>query len=180
MNLCYKMFYRVLSWLSGCEIPRDAGDFRLVRRRVVDCINEMPEQQRFLRGMFGWTGFKQVPFLYDRKAREAGTPAYTWGKLFALAADGIMSFSIKPLRLATALAGFLAVAGLLVTVWLVLGYTYFDNPPQGWTSLMVVVLLVSALQLVVLGVIGEYIGRIFVEQKRRPHYIVATSTDEAV
>jgi glycosyltransferase involved in cell wall biosynthesis len=176
LNFCYKNFYRLLGWLSGTEIPPDTGDFRLVTRRVVDCVNQMPEQQRFLRGMFSWTGFKQVPFLYDRKAREAGEASYTWKKLFALAADGIMSFSIKPLRLATALAGLLAGLGLLVTVWLVFGHAYFDQPPQGWTSLMVVLLFVSALQMLVLGVIGEYIGRIFIEQKRRPIYLVAEET----
>jgi dolichol-phosphate mannosyltransferase len=177
LNVCYKSFYRILGWLSGTEIPPDTGDFRLVSRRVVDAVNGMPEQHRFLRGMFSWTGFKQVALPYDRKSRAAGTPAYTWGKLFGLAADGIMSFSVKPLRLATALAGLLAASGLAVTAWLVLAYTYFDNPPQGWTSLMVVFLFVSALQLLVLGVIGEYIGRIFVEQKARPVYIVSERTE---
>jgi len=176
LNACYKSFYKLLGWLSGTEIPPDTGDFRLVSRRVVDCINAMPEQQRFLRGMFSWTGFRQVALPYDRKARAAGAPAYTWHKLFALAADGIMSFSIKPLRLATALAGVLAGIGLLVTVWLVFGHAYFDQPPQGWTSLMVVLLFVSALQMLVLGVIGEYIGRIFIEQKQRPIYLVAEET----
>jgi len=176
LNICYKTFYRILTWLSGTEIPPDTGDFRLVSRRVIGVVNAMPEQHRFLRGMFSWTGFKQVAFSYDRGARAAGTPSYTWRKLFALAADGIMSFSVKPLRLATALAGVLAASGLAVTVWLVLGYTYFDNPPQGWTSLMVVVLFVGALQLLVLGVIGEYIGRIFVEQKARPVFIVSDRT----
>jgi dolichol-phosphate mannosyltransferase len=176
LNACYKSFYKLLGWLSGTEIPPDTGDFRLVSRRVVDCVNAMPEQQRFLRGMFSWTGFRQVALPYDRKARAAGAPAYTWRKLFALAADGIMSFSIKPLRLATALAGVLAGIGLLVTVWLVFGHAYFDRPPQGWTSLMVVLLFVSALQMLVLGVIGEYIGRIFIEQKQRPIYLVAEET----
>lgn len=176
LNACYKAFYKILGWLSGTEIPPDTGDFRLVSRRVVDCVNAMPEQERFLRGMFSWTGFKQVAFRYDRKARAAGAPAYTWKKLFALAADGIMSFSIKPLRLATALAGLLAGIGLLVTVWLVFGHAYFDTPPQGWTSLMVVLLFVSALQMLVLGVIGEYIGRIFIGQKQRPIYLVAEDT----
>jgi dolichol-phosphate mannosyltransferase len=176
LNACYKAFYKILGWLSGTEIPPDTGDFRLVSRQVVDCVNAMPEQERFLRGMFSWTGFKQVAFRYDRKARAAGAPAYTWKKLFALAADGIMSFSIKPLRLATALAGLLAGIGLLVTVWLVFGHAYFDTPPQGWTSLMVVLLFVSALQMLVLGVIGEYIGRIFIGQKQRPIYLVAEET----
>lgn len=176
LNFCYKAFYRLLGWLSGTEIPPDTGDFRLVSRRVVNVVNCMPEQNRFLRGMFSWTGFKQVPLRYDRKPRAAGTPAYTWRKLFGLAADGIMSFSVKPLRLASALAGFLAASGLVVTMWLVLGYAYFDNPPQGWTSLMVVFLFVSALQLLVLGVIGEYIGRIFVEQKSRPVFIITERT----
>jgi glycosyltransferase involved in cell wall biosynthesis len=172
LAFCYRQFYRTLQWLAGCEIPPDTGDFRLVSRRAVDCINGMPEQQRFLRGMFSWTGLKQVAFRYDRKARAAGQPAYTWRKLFALAADGIMSFSIKPLRLAAALAALLALAGLVVTAWLTFGYAYLDQPPQGWTSLMVVMLFVSALQLLVLGVIGEYVGRIFMAQKGRPTFVI--------
>jgi hypothetical protein len=166
---------RIAELLTEAGVP--PGVFQIVHG-AVDVVNAMPEQHRFLRGMFSWTGFKQVPILYDRKARAAGTPAYTWRKLFALAADGILSFSVRPLRLATALAGLLAASGLLVTVWLVLGYTYFDHPPQGWTSLMVVFLFVSALQLLVLGVIGEYIGRIFVEQKARPVFIVSERTGE--
>lgn len=173
LGVCYRLFYRILGWLAGCEIPPDTGDFRLVSRRVADCVNQMPEQQRFLRGMFSWTGFRQVALRYDRKARAAGQPAYTWKKLFALAADGIMSFSIKPLRLASALAAVLALAGLAVMSWLVFGYAYLNHPPQGWTSLMVVMLFISALQLLVLGVIGEYVGRIFVAQKGRPSFIVA-------
>lgn len=177
MGKCYKNFYRLLGWLSGVEIPPDTGDFRLVTRRALECVNAMPEGQRFLRGMFSWTGLRQVPFLYDRKPRAAGTPAYTWSKLFGLAVDGIMSFSIKPLRFATLLAGVLALLGLLVTLWLVFGHAFFDQPPQGWTSLMVVILFVGALQLLVLGVIGEYIGRIFVEQKRRPMFVVAGETE---
>ena len=179
LQRCYKFFYRLLGWLSGCEIPPDTGDFRLVTRRVVECVNAMPEQQRFLRGMFSWTGFRQVAFRYDRKARAAGEPAYTWKKLFGLAVDGIMSFSILPLRLASVLSGLLAVAGLVWMLWLVFLHAYFDKPPQGWTSLMVVLLFVSALHLLVLGVIGEYIGRIFIEQKKRPVFLVAEETPRA-
>lgn len=176
LAFCYGLFYRALGWLAGCKIPPHTGDFRLVSRRAVDCINKMPEDQRFLRGMFSWAGFKQIPFGYHRKARAAGEPAYTWGKLTALAVDGIMSFSIKPLRLASALAAFLAVAGFSVMAWLVFGYAYLNHPPQGWTSLMVVILFLSALQLLVLGVIGEYVGRIFLAQKGRPEFIIAERT----
>jgi len=179
LQRCYKLFYKLLGWLSGCEIPPDTGDFRLVTRKVAETVNAMPEQQRFLRGMFSWTGFRQVALRYDRKARAAGEPAYTWKKLFGLAVDGIMSFSILPLRLASVLAGILAVAGLVWMLWLVFLNAYFDSPPAGWTSLMVVILFVSALHLLVLGVIGEYIGRIFIEQKRRPVFLVAEETPPA-
>ncbi|MCX7868430.1 MAG: glycosyltransferase family 2 protein [Terrimicrobiaceae bacterium] len=170
---CYKIFYRVLAFLAGCEIPPDAGDFRLISRRVADAVNAMPEQHRFLRGMMSWTGFRQAPVRYHREPRFAGKSGYTLAKLVRFAVDGITSFSITPLRVATLLGfatGFLALgAGLYVIVaTLVLG-----RPVPGWASLMVAILFVGSLQLFVLGIIGEYLGRLFLEAKGRPLYLVA-------
>ena len=170
---CYKTYYRLLSALAGCEIPPDTGDFRLISRRVVDLVNEMPEHHRFLRGMISWLGFKQVAVQYHRDARFAGESGYTLAKLFKIAVDGITSFSIKPLRFASIL-GFV-FAGLCVVgiIYSVVGHYHGKTAVAGWTSLMAVILLVASLQFFVLGMIGEYIGRMFVEQKKRPLFIVA-------
>jgi dolichol-phosphate mannosyltransferase len=170
---CYKTYYRLLSALAGCEIPPDTGDFRLISRRVVDLVKEMPEHHRFLRGMISWLGFKQVAVQYHRDARFAGESGYTLAKLFKIAVDGITSFSIKPLRIASVL-GFvfagLCAAGIIYSV---VGHYQGKTAVAGWTSLMSVILLVGSLQFFVLGMFGEYLGRMFVEQKRRPLFIVA-------
>lgn len=170
---CYKMYYRVLSVLAGCDIPPDTGDFRLISRRVVDLVNEMPEHHRFLRGMISWLGFKQVAVQYHRDARFAGESGYTLAKLFRIAVDGITSFSIKPLRFGS-LLGFvfagLCFAGIIYSV---IGHYQGNTAVAGWTSLMAVILLVASLQFFALGMIGEYIGRMFVEQKKRPLFIVS-------
>jgi len=169
---CYKAYYRLLSALAGCEIPPDTGDFRLISRRVVDLVNDMPEHHRFLRGMISWLGFRQVAVQYHRDARFAGESGYTLAKLFKIAVDGITSFSIKPLRFAS-LLGFI-FAGLCVIgiIYSVIGHFQGNTAVAGWTSLMAVILLVASLQFFALGMIGEYIGRMFVEQKKRPLFIV--------
>ncbi len=171
-KLAYKNYYRLLSLLAGCEIPPDTGDFRLISRRVVTLINEMPEHHRFLRGMVSWVGFKQVPIQYHRDARFAGESGYTLSKLFRIAIDGITSFSIKPLRIASLLGvvfGGLCFVGFAYSVMV-----YFQGSVQvaGWTSLMAVILLTASLQFFVLGMIGEYVGRMFIEQKQRPLFVI--------
>jgi dolichol-phosphate mannosyltransferase len=169
---CYKTYYRLLSALAGCEIPPDTGDFRLISRRVVDLVNEMPEHHRFLRGMISWLGFRQVAVQYHRDARFAGESGYTLAKLLKIAVDGITSFSIKPLRFASILGFIFAGLCAVGIIYSVVGHYQGKTAVAGWTSLMAVILLVASLQFFVLGMIGEYIGRMFVEQKKRPLFIV--------
>ena len=169
---CYKTYYRLLSALAGCDIPPDTGDFRLISRRVVDLVNEMPEHHRFLRGMISWLGFRQVAVQYHRDARFAGESGYSLAKLFKIAVDGITSFSIKPLRFASILGFVFAGLCAIGIIYSVVGHYQGKTAVAGWTSLMAVILLVASLQFFVLGMIGEYIGRMFVEQKKRPLFIV--------
>jgi len=176
---CYFLFYRLLAWLSHVPIPLDSGDFCVMNRRALDTLNQLPERSRFIRGLRSWIGFRQTGLSYERHARLAGEPKYTFRKLLNLALDGLINFSYKPLRIISltglalgALAVFLAVFVLVqyVADWDVLGY----NPRQarGWTSTILVLLFLSSAQLFSLGVIGEYLGRLFEEVKRRPFYIV--------
>lgn len=176
-RIAYKVFYHALGFLVGGSIPPDTGDFRLINRRIVDAVNAMPERHRFLRGMISWVGFQQVPITYHRDPRFSGNSGYTLTKLIAFALDGITSFSIKPLRIATLLGlgtGTLALAGALYVAAAAL---VFGRPVQGWASLMVAVLFVGSLQLFVLGIIGEYLGRLFLESKNRPLYFISATTD---
>lgn len=166
-----KGFYRALSYLADIDIPRDTGDFRLMNRRTVDVFNKFPEQFRFIRGLISWIGFDQRPILYDRASRETGQTGYTLGKMIRLAVDAVTSFSVVPLRLASYL-GFL---GGLVGI-LLLGYSIgswlFGSTAQGWTSLLSVVLVMGSMQMIVLGIMGEYIGRLYLESKARPLFVV--------
>ncbi|MFZ4779701.1 MAG: glycosyltransferase family 2 protein [Terrimicrobiaceae bacterium] len=175
-RISYKFFYHLLSFLAGCEIPPDTGDFRLISRRIVDAVNAMPEQDRFLRGMISWTGFKQVAIEYHRDARFAGESGYTLAKLFHFAIDGITSFSIKPLRVATLLGLGTGTLAVIFAAWVATATILYGQPVAGWTSLMVVVLLVGSLQLFVMGIMGEYLGRLFLESKGRPLFLIAEET----
>jgi len=171
-KVCYKNYYRLLSLLAGCEIPPDTGDFRLISRRIVDVVNEMPEHHRFLRGMISWVGFKQVPIQYHRDARFAGESGYTLSKLFRIAIDGITSFSIKPLRIASLLGVVFGGLCFVGFAYAVVVYLQGSTTVAGWTSLMAVILLTASLQFFVLGMIGEYVGRMFIEQKQRPLFVI--------
>lgn len=164
-------FYRILSWLSDVRIPVDTGDFRLMSRRAVDVLNSMPETHRFIRGMVGWLGFKQVPLEYDRHSRKAGTTNYPLRRMVRLATDAITSFSIKPLRIASMLGILFALLGLAGVLFSVSGWLVGRTVP-GWTSVMVVVLTLGGIQLTVLGIMGEYLGRLYIESKRRPLYVI--------
>lgn len=168
----YHGFYRLLHRLSRIDIPLDTGDFRLMSRRVVDTLRAMPERNRFMRGLTAWVGLKQAGIPYARPARHAGTTKYSLTRLSRLAIDGLVSFSFVPLQLATWF-GFL-ISGLCVVYTLYAIYVRIvsDIPPPGWTSLMVAVLFLGGVQLITLGIIGEYIGRVFDEVKRRPLYVV--------
>ncbi len=169
----YRVFYRLLRRLSSIEIPLDSGDFAVLDRRVVDVLNQMPERNRFVRGIRAWTGFKQVGFEYDRDPRFAGESKYPLSKLIRLAYDGLISHSFVPLRLATQL-GFLIslIAFLLIVCFLALRLFGGEQLLLGWTSTVVIILFLGGVQLMSLGILGEYVGRIFDEVKRRPLYIV--------
>ncbi len=165
-------FYRLLNRASKIQMPLDVGDFRLMSRRAVDALLAMPERDRFLRGMVSWVGFRQVAVLYQRAPRLAGETKYPLMKMVRLALDGILSFSFAPLRLAT-WTGFaamgLAFAGIIYAVLLRL---YTTDWVRGWASIFVAVLFLGGVQLVCVGIMGEYIGRIYEEVKQRPLYFV--------
>ena len=167
-----RVFYRLINKISDVPIPLDAGDFRLMDRRVVEVLKKMPERDRFVRGMVSWVGFRQCPLPYARAERAAGESKYPLRKMLRFAMDGVVSFSIVPLRISTFL-GFLtaalAVLGILYAVGLRLSA---GNWPPGWTLLLISTLLLGGLALGCLGIIGEYVGRIYRELKRRPLYIV--------
>ena len=165
-------FYRLLDRVTDTAIPLDTGDFRLMSRRALDALLSLPEQARFIRGMVAWIGFRQVPFAYDRAERHAGETNYPVGKMVRLAFDAVTGFSTAPLRFASHASVLLAGASLLLLFYI--GWGYFrGSPVQGWTSTMLVVVVLSAVQMFVLGMIGEYLGRLYVESKRRPLYLVA-------
>ena len=167
-----KGFYRLINRLSETPIPLDTGDFRLMDRKVVDALQAMPERDRFVRGMVSWVGFRQVAVPYRRDARLAGESKYPLFKMVRFALDGVTSFSVQPLRVATWL-GFAVSALALVGIVYALGLRLFTSTwVAGWTAMMIAVLFLGGVQLLSLGVIGEYIGRIYGEAKRRPLYLV--------
>lgn len=165
-------FYAVINRLADVPIPRQVGDFRLFSRRAVEALNELPERSRFMKGLFAWIGFKQVTLAYDREPRHAGKTKWAWGKLWGFAVLGITSFSIVPLKLATwagvtsALAAFSYAMHFLTQTWL------NGEPVRGFPTLIVTILAIGGLQLMATGILGEYIGRMFIESKNRPLYLV--------
>lgn len=167
------LFYRTLSRLADVNIPRNTGDFRLMTRRVVDCLNAMPERYRFVRGMIGAIGFSQVPFPYERDARFAGETHYPLRKMIAFAVDAITGFSTIPLRIASWLGLAFGAAGVAALAWVAISYLSHGTV-QGWTSLAALVLILGSVQLMILGIFGEYLGRMYMETKRRPLYVVDT------
>jgi dolichol-phosphate mannosyltransferase len=164
-------FYRLLSRATDVDIPLDAGDFRLMSRRALDALLAMPEQARFIRGMVAWIGFKQVPFAYDRAERFAGATKYPLGKMLRFALDALTGFSSAPLKLASHAGLALSLGSLLLIVYIAYAWAV-GRSIQGWTSLMLVVVILGAVQMFVLALMGEYIGRLYNEAKRRPLYIV--------
>ena len=166
-------FYRILASLSEVKIPTDTGDFRLMSRRVLDRLNAMPEQDRFIRGMVAWLGGRQTEILYDRDARYAGETGYTLGKMLRLATAGITSFSTAPLRLATYFAGFGIVIAMLLMLYTLLSFLRGQTVP-GWASLGVMLSFFAVGQFFCLAIIGAYLGRVFMQVKGRPLYFVDT------
>jgi dolichol-phosphate mannosyltransferase len=163
-----------MGYLAEVSIPPDTGDFRLMSRRAVDAFLLLPENSRFIRGMVAWIGYPQVAVPYDRKPRTAGKTKYSLGKLLRFSADAITGFSIRPLRIATLASAALLGAALILTVWAII--RHIQGTVQGWPSTIVTILFVGGVQTLVLGIIGEYIGRLFIEVKRRPLYLVREDT----
>lgn len=168
-----KMFYQTLNALSDVEIPKDTGDFRLVDKKVVDIINNLPEHNKFLRGLFSWVGFKQKAFLYERQERYAGKTKYPFKKMWKLASDGIISFSTKPLRIVGGLGLLTILLSIGILIYSLISYVFhLNNLTAGWTSIMVAITLFSGVQLLSIWIISEYIARIYDETRNRPEYII--------
>lgn len=176
-----KLFYRFLDAMTDIHIPTDTGDFRLIDRKVAEVFKKMPERNRFIRGMVSWIGFSQIPIEYERDERFAGETKYPLKKMLKFASDGIVSFSVKPLRLVL-LLGFIATAiAVLLFLYAIFGKLFFPAYlGSGWASLMATITFFGGVQLLSLGIVGEYIARIYEESKDRPLYIVAKeiNTDE--
>lgn len=166
-----KLFYRLLARLTETDIPLDTGDFRLMSRRALEVFRAMPEQARFVRGMVAWAGFRQLPFPYDRQERVAGSTKYPFSKMLRFATDALTGFSSAPLKLASHAGLWLAVGSVLIVIYIFMSWLS-GTSVQGWTSLMLVVVALGAVQMFVLGLMGEYIGRLYQQSKNRPLYIV--------
>jgi glycosyltransferase involved in cell wall biosynthesis len=166
------LFYRAHNMVSADKIPENAGDFRLMDRKVVDVIRAMPERNRFMKGLFAWAGFRQASVEYDRAERETGTTKYNYWKLWTLALDGITSASTVPLRIWSYVGALVALFAIGFASWLAIDTMIFGNPVPGYASLMTSVLFLGGIQLISLGVLGEYVGRILTETKQRPLYVV--------
>lgn len=182
LRVCYAAFYRLLASMSNIKIPLDSGDFCLMDRAVVKVIQSMPEQCRFVRGMRSWAGFKQTGIEYERDARFAGEPTYTFRSLARLALDGMVSFSHAPLRLASWFGFVLSFLSLLFILFMIVDYFHpisifgiYVNDIPGRASFISAILFVGGTQLMFLGVLGEYLGRVFDETKRRPHWVLDTA-----
>jgi polyisoprenyl-phosphate glycosyltransferase len=171
------LYYRMLRAIVGVSIPVDTGDFRLMSRRVVLTLRALREASRFVRGMVAWVGFKQTAVYYERQGRFAGETHYPLRKMLRFAIDGITSFSIVPLRIATLLGVLAGVVGIFVAGWAVVVHVFEIAAVPGWATIMIAVSLASSAQLLMTGVLGEYVGRIYEEVKRRPLYIVQDRVD---
>ena len=165
-------FYRVMSRLSATPIPRDTGDFRLLSRRALDALKQVRERQRFMKGLFTWVGYRQLAVVYHRDPRHAGETKWNYWRLWNFAIDGITSFSGAPLKIATYIGLVTAAVAFVFALWVFGKAFVYGDPVRGYPSLMVVVLFLGGVQLVALGVIGEYLGRLYIESKQRPLYLV--------
>jgi polyisoprenyl-phosphate glycosyltransferase len=172
-----RAFYRGLNALSDVDIPLDVGDFRLIDRRVIDAIADMPERDRFLRGMVAWVGFRQVALPYARDARAAGQSKYPLVKMIRFALDGVLSFSLAPLRFVITMGTWIVVLAILGIFYALVNRLFTDQWVSGWTMLFIAIMFMGGVQLLVLGVIGEYVGRIYMATKARPLYILKRPVD---
>jgi glycosyltransferase involved in cell wall biosynthesis len=172
-KLAYFTFYRLLQRVAAIDIPLDSGDFSLIDRRVADVLRSMPERRRFVRGIRSWAGFKQVGVEYERDRRFAGEAKYTPSKLSRLALDGIFSFSFAPLRLASYTGFTISVISFALALFYLLQKIFVGIDTKGWASTIVIILFLGGVQLLTIGIIGEYIGRVYDEVKQRPLYVVS-------
>lgn len=168
-----KLFYRFLNKFSETKLPVDSGDFRLIDKKIISEFNRLTEKKKYIRGLVSWVGYKQVPFYYERDPRLAGETKYPLSKMVKFATSSMLYFSTKPLRIATMLGFISVIFALGLTIWSVLGklfgYTHADT---GWTSLFVLITFFGGIQLITIGIIGEYVGNLFEEIKNRPEYII--------
>lgn len=171
-RLTASLFYRAHNRLSGDKIPENVGDFRLLDKKVVEALRALPERNRFMKGLFAWCGFKQTSVEYDRAERSVGTTKFSYWKLWTLAVDGITSASTAPLRMWSYVGAAVALAALAYAVTLTSRVLIFGTDLPGYASLMVAMLFLGGVQLISLGILGEYVGRIFVEAKQRPLYLI--------
>ena len=171
--LTARMFYNTLNKLSEIEIPKDTGDFRLVDRKVIDVIATLPEHNKFLRGLFSWVGFNQYAYEYNRVNRVAGKTKYPFKKMFKLATDGILSFSAKPLKVVGAIGFFSVIVSIAILAYSIVSFVFkLNSLTPGWTSIMCTMTFIGGIILISLGMIGEYIARIYEESLGRPEYII--------
>jgi glycosyltransferase involved in cell wall biosynthesis len=177
-RLTADLYYRAHNWISSDKIPEHAGDFRLLDRRVVDVIRALPERNRFMKGLFAWAGFKQAALTYTRQPRQAGATKFSYWKLWTLALDGITSATTLPLRVWSYIGGLTALLALTYAGFIAVRTLIFGVDVPGYASLMVAVLFLGGLQLLSLGIVGEYVGRIMVETKQRPLYVVREEIGE--
>jgi polyisoprenyl-phosphate glycosyltransferase len=166
------LFYKFLSRLARIEIPQNVGDFRLLDRKVIDALKSIPERNRFVRGLVSWVGFKQTYLAYERNPRYAGETKYPFWQMLKFGIDGITSFSHIPLKLATWIGLFLSFLSMLLVLWVIWAKLFTDRTVLGWASIMIAILLIGSVQLFTVGILGEYIGRIFDEAKQRPLYLI--------
>lgn len=165
-------FYRLVSRISETKIPKDTGDFRIMNRRAVNAFRQLRERTRFSKGLFSWIGYKQAELTYQRDARYAGDSKWQYGKLMGLAVQGITSFSFFPLKLATYSGFFIAFFSFLYACYIIIDTLLFGNPVAGYPSTMVVILFMGGVQLLAIGILGSYLGRVFEETKQRPLYFI--------
>jgi dolichol-phosphate mannosyltransferase len=168
----YFIFYRILKKIANVDIPLDSGDFSFISRRVVHVLNQMPEESRFIRGMRTWIGFKQIGISYDRQERASGDSKYSFGKLVQLALNGIFNFSEFPIKFVTMLGGFAIFSSMIYFISVVIKKFFVDEVIEGFTALLFVIILFGGIQLAAIGILGEYILRIFFQSKNRPNFII--------
>ncbi len=178
--LMITLFYRLLKSITKFDIPLDTGDFRLIDRKVIEALKSMPERFRYIRGMVSWAGFNQIGIEYERQERKAGESKYPFSKLLTLALDGIVGFSFFPLRIAVWFGFIISGFAFLYALFILYKAVFMNAAVQGWSSMMVVILFLGGIILVMLGIIGEYLGRTNIESKNRPSYFVKETIEKEI